>query len=314
MTPEETFDHLDKRVDSILLDFEKDFAGVLSRAQTSVILNLRNKLTLTDQGKIAGTAANYRIISGIPKMFEASLDAAGYQNLLRGFLSRFDGGLPTLESMISSLARDKEIKPVIFSEEDQTLFDQVKLRTAATINDVVNQAGQAAKRNVLFMLGGRTFEQAAVEISQRLQVALGESESLAATGISSFYRTVADRGYQIIETSLEKIGRELRYRFYGPPASDPLIRPFCEALMTRVAAGRTWDRAEIDAMDNHQLPDVFITGGGWNCRHQWITASEGKEKEAGGGAERVRGSSEVPLTAKARAATYQMALAFVDKV
>lgn len=314
MTSQQGVDRLDKRVDSLLLSFEKDFAGVLSKAQTRTILALRNRLTLTEQGKIAGTAANFRVISALPQIFAQALDAAGYQELKRGFLAGFDGGLPVMNEVINSLVKDKEIKPVIFSKEDEAYFDQVKLRTAATIDDVVGQAADSAKRGVLFLLGGRPFDLAAVEIAERLHVALSEASTLAATGISTFYRTIADRGYRIIEDELEKIGRSIEYEYYGPPAADPLIRPFCQHLMTRVAKGKTWTREEIDEMDNNQLPDVFLTGGGYNCRHQWIVAAESESSKKGSGGERVRGSSEVPLTAKARSATYRMAERMADKV
>ena len=60
----------------------------------------------------------------------------------------------------------------------------------------------------------------------------------------------------------------------GPPASDKLIRPFCKRLMAQAARGRTWSRQQIDRMDNGQMPDVFSTCGGFNCRHQWAVALE----------------------------------------
>jgi hypothetical protein len=54
--------------------------------------------------------------------------------------------------------------------------------------------------------------------------------------------------------------------YVGP--FDKKNREFCEERV-----GKVFSRTEIDAMDNGQLPDVFITGGGYNCRHTWKRVS-----------------------------------------
>ncbi|WP_291981922.1 hypothetical protein [Luteitalea sp.] len=56
------------------------------------------------------------------------------------------------------------------------------------------------------------------------------------------------------------------YVFVGPV--DEVIRPFCLRHV-----GRVYTRAEIDALDNGQLPNTFVTGGGYNCRHLWAPIS-----------------------------------------
>jgi hypothetical protein len=52
------------------------------------------------------------------------------------------------------------------------------------------------------------------------------------------------------------------YAYVGPV--DAIIRPFCLEHI-----GRVYTKAEIDALDNGQLPNPFLTGGGYNCRHLW---------------------------------------------
>jgi len=56
------------------------------------------------------------------------------------------------------------------------------------------------------------------------------------------------------------------YVYVGPV--DAVVRPFCLQHV-----GRVYTRAEIDALDNGQLPNVFVTGGGYNCRHLWAPIS-----------------------------------------
>jgi hypothetical protein len=47
------------------------------------------------------------------------------------------------------------------------------------------------------------------------------------------------------------------------------VRPFCHQHL-----GKVFTRDEIDALDNKQLPNPFLTGGGYNCRHQFIAVSQ----------------------------------------
>jgi hypothetical protein len=59
------------------------------------------------------------------------------------------------------------------------------------------------------------------------------------------------------------------YLYAGPV--DGRARDWC---LDRV--GRVYTRAEIDAMDNGQLPNTFLTAGGYNCRHRFM-AVESRE-------------------------------------
>lgn len=73
-------------------------------------------------------------------------------------------------------------------------------------------------------------------------------------GTIEFSRTVT-------KAKADEAGYEF-FEYVGP--RDRVTRPFCRARVDKV-----FSRDEIDRMDNGQLPDVFITGGGHNCRHHW---------------------------------------------
>jgi len=73
--------------------------------------------------------------------------------------------------------------------------------------------------------------------------------------MSTWYRTATDRAFQIIEKDLP--AQEIWYECSGP--DDKLTRPFCEHPLD---ANKTYTRAEIEKMDNGQLPNVFLTGAG----------------------------------------------------
>lgn len=61
----------------------------------------------------------------------------------------------------------------------------------------------------------------------------------------------------------DELGAE-EFTYLGAPP-DEAMRPFCEEHY-----GKTYTRAEIDAMDNGQGLSVWEACGGWKCRHQWI--------------------------------------------
>lgn len=90
-------------------------------------------------------------------------------------------------------------------------------------------------------------------------------------------RTLYDTTVSIYGRQVEAIAAgddpETRFAYVGPV--DAKIRPFCLRHI-----GQVYTRAEIDAMDNGQLHNVFLTGGGWNCRHTWMEISAFSELNA----------------------------------
>lgn len=52
------------------------------------------------------------------------------------------------------------------------------------------------------------------------------------------------------------------FAYHGP--EDQATRTFCSRHV-----GKIYSREEIDQLDNGLTPDVFMTGGGYRCRHVW---------------------------------------------
>lgn len=85
----------------------------------------------------------------------------------------------------------------------------------------------------------------------------------------------------LYDTSVSVFGRQVealkagdddatRFVFLGPV--DEKIRPWC-----REHVGKVYTRQQIDGLDNGQLNNVFLTGGGYNCRHVWNEVSKYSE-------------------------------------
>lgn len=276
MSLREQVRRLDRRTDSILSTFDEKFAKILNKAQTRTTLKMQKALSVEEDGTLRSTAKNLRALRGLPKVFRDSLSAEGYDGLVSGFMASFDGGLPIMDEILTTVSDEYDVKHEDFTKEDEAYFDELKSTTALNFESALDVVAMHARQATTTILGGSSFTDLAIELSDRLHIALGQASTIAATGISTFYRTVADRGFQAIDDSLDKVGKQLEYDYDGP--GDKLTRPFCMRLLNQSRSGKTWNRAEIARMDNGQLPNVFQTCGGFNCRHQWIVALDRKAK------------------------------------
>lgn len=272
MDLEQQYENLDRRTDSILSSFDSHFSSVLARAQTRTSVQLRNTLAVEADGTVRPTAANVRVLRRLPDMFRRSLSSEGYDRLINSFIGSFNGGLPTMEAILATIAEGYDVAAPEFTAQDQAFFQELKSGVALNFEASVDLVSQGARMATTFSVAGSPFEDLAVQLAGRLHLALGQAQNIAATGISTFYRTVAAQGYKQIDDDLEPHGKQLEYSYYGP--LDKLNRPFCRRLEALARSGKTWNREEINKMNNEQLPDCFTTAGGYRCRHQWIVAME----------------------------------------
>lgn len=87
-------------------------------------------------------------------------------------------------------------------------------------------------------------------------------------------RTLYDTAISIYGREVEAIQAgdepETTFLYVGPV--DDKTRDFC---LDHV--GRVYTRSEIDDLDNGQIDNVFLTGGGYNCRHVWHEISRFSE-------------------------------------
>lgn len=70
-------------------------------------------------------------------------------------------------------------------------------------------------------------------------------------------------GRQVEALAVADLPADQPFLYVGP--NDLRNRPFCKEHV-----GQVMTRAAIEALDNGQLPNPFITGGGYNCRHSWL--------------------------------------------
>jgi hypothetical protein len=99
---------------------------------------------------------------------------------------------------------------------------------------------------------------------------LGEIVSATEPQIQTLYDTSVSIFARQVEAVQAGNDPETLFAYMGPV--DSKTREFCLARV-----GKVFSRKAIDAMDNGQLDNVFLTGGGYNCRHQWIEIAKSSE-------------------------------------
>lgn len=103
----------------------------------------------------------------------------------------------------------------------------------------------------------------AAELVGIVQKALEVSRAQAQT---IFDTQVSVVGRQIIAAEPTSSARQA-YLYVGP--ADGVVRDWC---LEQLGMVRT--QPAIEALDNGQLPNPFVTGGGYNCRHSWLAVSD----------------------------------------
>jgi hypothetical protein len=114
------------------------------------------------------------------------------------------------------------------------------------------------------------------------------SKSLDATQANA--RTLFDTqmtifGRQVESSATEDLGAEQPFMYSGPV--DLKTRDFCLARV-----GKVFTRKDIEAMDNGQIPNVMLTGGGFNCRHVWMAVESRALRGLAGTGQRADGFDE----------------------
>jgi hypothetical protein len=250
-------------IDSLISNFERELNGILSSAQARTIAKLRDQLSITN-GKLERSVKNSKALRKLDTLFLEQMDKAGYDQLLDELVGQFPGQLHFFQDTLETLssAMKTPLPPVKFGPRDLQVFTDQGLSAKDGLQAVMESVAQGAKKRVLMSVGGLSFSDLADSLATYTKRALPEATGLAETATATFYRVIADRGFQIIEKDSPGT---IRYEYEGP--KDKLTRPFCRHLM---AVKKTYTREQIDHMDNGQIPNVFVSAGGWRCRHQWM--------------------------------------------
>lgn len=227
-------------------------------------------LEISPDGTIPNTPGNQRLLRSLDRRFMAFMREAGYDGLNEAFVQRFDGQLPYFFETIDHLSEHmrRELPRPQFNERDLRAFAGIKASTITQLENQIWLAGARAVQKATFAIGGLPKNSLTEVIAKEFSRPISEAEGIAVTGMSTYYRTIAARGAEIVEEDL--LGdEEIAYTYLGP--LDRLNRPFCLEKVRQAKQGRVWSREQIGRMNNGTSlsTNVFIVCGGWRCRHQW---------------------------------------------
>lgn len=253
-------------IDSVALQFEDELRPVVDQAQKQLAAYLRATLTVKN-GIVEQTPANLAILRQIDALFMQYLDAAGYQGVLDRYTSRFGEQIPFLQDTINFLAQQSghSLPAVSFTADQLDLMGALEITSQASIRTAMRAVAGLAMQKIMFSAGGSSFADLVSVFEQEFGGSLARNRQRAETASSVYYRTITDLQYRLIEKEIPGLSQS--YVYSGP--LDKITRPFCRHMLA-VTAKRSLTRAEIDKLDNGQLPNVFQTGGGYGCRHQWL--------------------------------------------
>lgn len=263
--PSDVIDDLNARIDDLTEVFREELNAMIEGAKARLLGRLQESLAIKG-GRVGSTRANARTLRSVAKMLREELAKSGIAELIQEFSSTFAGQLPLFDEILDLIGSEAgEALSVDWGEADLDLFASRRLTVESGLETIIESAALAAQRRVMFSVGGLSFGDLVETINVGMRVPVAEAVTLAETAQAGFWRTITDQGFQQIEKDLPN--GALRYRFEGP--KDKLTRPFCRRMLARTR-DRGLTRAEIDALDNGQLPNVFFTCGGYRCRHQWV--------------------------------------------
>lgn len=233
--------------------FERQLQLLVSRFLRRLRADLA-EWEVDDAGRLIGDAANLGRALAFRQQLGAWLQEEGFFELALEVL-----GDPLDEIARSVLATSRIANEAAkLSSFRDTLHALKELRLADLLDVSEDIARELSRLTFEGMLALRPVDALTLDIADRLEVTQRQARTIYDTAVSTFSR-------QIEQLNADGTDDEL-FVYVGP--FDEKNREFCEERV-----GRVFTRADIDEMDNGQLPDVFITGGGYNCRHTWKRVS-----------------------------------------
>lgn len=252
-------------MDSLTEDFHRALLRQVSRAQLRTIRRL-TQITTDERGRIVPNAMNRKLVATADELFLGELEKQGLPALLTQFTRSFPQQIPffeeTLEAINETLARP--LPAIKLLARDERAIEAVQLNSQDSLRALVKAQASRTERTALLQVGAAGLDELTDALADGFMATMPQARTLAETSMSMYYRTVSERSYDFLE---RKTGREQLYLYQGP--ADKLTRPFCIRLLK---LRQFLTRRQIDALDNESIPGVFLSAGGFNCRHHWILA------------------------------------------
>lgn len=248
--------HLDE-IDRYVADFTRKVKQDIAAAGLALKGVLNELVVREDVIQTSPTLAATLML--IPTTFASEVRKSGYYVHTHDFVQNFDSQIDSaLEAMVlfgvAGAFLNSEQRDFLVSQKltAKLVLDMEPLLITARLSQLIASvsAGQRFSEVVDYILQAVTRLE---EVAQKAQLL-----------ITSFFRKTLAAFY----VNEEKIRGARLYSYVGP--ADSKNRKFCAGI---IAGGRTYSLADIELMDNGQIPGVLENCGGFACRHWWALAT-----------------------------------------
>lgn len=237
-------------IDRSVAEFEAVIAELAREIEKELYFSLRQ--FDTDRGRFNVSYANRERLLAVKQELEDVLGAKGYRQATEGLLDRADDLLDHHQALAKEYGQHAQF----LGGDPEALRILKGAMTAEFAGISEGTAREIGKQLDYMVVSGRSVKEAAGAIRTTLD-----------NKFQRYAKTYAETSLAIYDSAINALSYPqedgAHYIYVGP--LDDLTRPFC-----RERVGRIFTVAEIRNMDNGQLPDVFLTRGGYNCRHDWL--------------------------------------------
>jgi len=244
---------VERLTDRAVSDFELALAQVVRQIERQL------------RGLVAGVAEGSR--TAIIKAAKASR----LRNELRNLLT--DAGFDNLLDHATDAALDRLAQAALQSEvgKDVSAFvaslrPRIDALKALALSDLIGQGDLVASALWRATVNG-VFSARPTDAILRDLIGLIDD---TVPHIRTLYDTTVSIYGRQVEQLMTKGEPDELFVYLGP--LDQVTREWCEERV-----GKVFSRAEIDEMDNGQLPTPMLTSGGYNCRHAFTLISKFSE-------------------------------------
>lgn len=228
---------------------EAKISAFRNRLDKFMAFNLDAILGELESGELSALESA-KILGGLRQ----SLVEAGLDEQMSMLLDIYNDELNSIEEFFVLTTN----KPIIYSNIDADVIDALINfdieRTRGEIFQYAEELKSTIMRSVLTGIPPNVNE---------LHQDIGDSvlnsiETELNTSVAGFNQSLNN-------AKAEEAGLNL-YLYVGP--DDDATRPFCDETL-HAKEPPIYTKEEIEELDNGQGLEVFVYGGGYNCRHQW---------------------------------------------
>lgn len=264
-------------IDDAVGELRSDLTAMIGRVLPDVQSWLAGRLMVGGQDAVPPGPKSAATLRLLMRQINTGMKRAKLDARLEAWSDTFARQMPLFDEVLGLMG----LPAMKWRDADIKWLANSKLSAEDQVRGVIESAAREVQTRALMQVSGLKLSELYRVMNERMQMAPATAASVADTSATIFLRSVHERGY----TAIERDGDPLRFRFVGP--HDKLERPFCDAVAHTgkgidrqqgkrrifappAAADGSYTREEIARMDNGQIPNAMLSGGGYRCRHQWI--------------------------------------------